>query len=39
MIAQLVRNLIDNAARYNVPGGEVLVRLQSNGHLTIPTRY
>ena len=35
LLAQLVRNLMDNALRYNVPGGEVLVRLTSNGHLTI----
>ncbi|GAA2712013.1 sensor histidine kinase [Actinoplanes palleronii] len=35
LLAQLVRNLLDNAVRYNVPGGEVLVRLTGNGHLTI----
>jgi hypothetical protein len=35
LLAQLVRNLMDNALRYNVPGGEVLVRLAPNGHLTI----
>lgn len=35
LLSQLVRNLMDNALRYNVPGGEVLVRLTSNGHLTI----
>jgi signal transduction histidine kinase len=26
---------MDNALRYNVPGGEVLVRLTPDGHLTI----
>jgi signal transduction histidine kinase len=35
LLAQLVRNLMDNALRYNVPGGEVLVRLTPDGHLTI----
>lgn len=35
LLTQLVRNLIDNALRYNVPGGEVLVRLTPTGHLTI----
>ena len=35
LLAQLVRNLIDNATRYNVPGGEVLVRLTADGHLTV----
>jgi signal transduction histidine kinase len=35
LLAQLVRNLVDNAVRYNVPGGEVLVRLDADGRLTI----
>ncbi|MFI7539919.1 sensor histidine kinase [Actinoplanes sp. NPDC049599] len=35
LLAQLVRNLTDNALRYNVPGGEVLVRLTPDGHLTV----
>lgn len=35
LLGQLVRNLTDNALRYNVPGGEVLVRLTPDGHLTI----
>jgi signal transduction histidine kinase len=35
LLAQLVRNLMDNALRYNVPGGEVLVRLTPDGHLTV----
>ncbi|SMD27402.1 sensor histidine kinase [Kibdelosporangium aridum] len=35
LVAQLVRNLVDNALRYNVPGGEVHVELDTQGHLTI----
>jgi len=35
LLAQLVRNLVDNAVHYNVPGGEVRVRLRSSGHLTV----
>ncbi|MFG1607860.1 sensor histidine kinase [Actinoplanes sp. NPDC049265] len=35
LLAQLVRNLVDNALHYNVPGGEVLVRLTPDGHLTV----
>jgi signal transduction histidine kinase len=35
MLAQLVRNLVSNALRYNVPGGEVLVELDAEGNLTI----
>ena len=35
LLAQLVRNLVDNALRYNVPGGEVLVHLDTDGRLTI----
>jgi signal transduction histidine kinase len=35
LLAQLVRNLIDNAMRYNTPGGKVLLRLRADGHLTI----
>jgi signal transduction histidine kinase len=35
LLAQLVRNLVDNAVRYNRPGGEVRVRLDADGHLTI----
>jgi signal transduction histidine kinase len=35
LLAQLVRNLVDNAVRYNVPGGEVRVRLDAHGRLTI----
>jgi signal transduction histidine kinase len=35
LLAQLVHNLVDNALRYNVPGGEVLVRLTPGGHLTV----
>jgi signal transduction histidine kinase len=35
LLVQLVRNLMDNALRYNGPGGEVLVRLTPDGHLTI----
>jgi hypothetical protein len=35
LLAQLVRNLVDNTLRYNVPGGEVHVELDTQGHLTI----
>lgn len=35
LLAQLVRNLVDNAVRYNVPHGEVRVRLDAPGLLTI----
>ncbi|MDY7085035.1 MAG: ATP-binding protein [Actinomycetota bacterium] len=35
LLAQLVRNLIDNAVRYNMPGGRVTVRLLPHGHLTV----
>jgi len=35
LLARLVHNLVDNAVRYNVPGGEVRVRLDAHGHLTI----
>jgi len=35
LLAQLVRNLVHNAVRYNVPGGEVLVRLEADGRLTV----
>jgi signal transduction histidine kinase len=35
LLAQRVRNPTDNALRYNVPGGEVLVRLTPDGHLTV----
>jgi hypothetical protein len=35
MLAQMVRNLVSNALQYNVPGGEVLVELDTGGNLTI----
>lgn len=35
LLAQLVRNLVDNAVRYNVPHGEVRVRLDAEGLLTV----
>jgi signal transduction histidine kinase len=35
LLAQLVRNLVDNALRYNVPGGEVHVHLTAEGLLTV----
>ena len=35
LLAQLVGNLLDNAVRYNVPEGEVMVRLQPDGRLTV----
>ncbi|APU13626.1 MULTISPECIES: sensor histidine kinase [Actinoalloteichus] len=35
LLAQLVHNLLGNALRYNVPGGEVLVELDTRGSLTI----
>ena len=35
LLAQLVRNLLDNAVRYNVADGEVVVRLDARGHLTV----
>ncbi|MCT2587192.1 sensor histidine kinase [Actinophytocola gossypii] len=35
LLAQLVGNLVDNATRYNVPGGEVLVELDTVGNLTV----
>ncbi|NUT34358.1 MAG: HAMP domain-containing protein [Hamadaea sp.] len=32
LLEQLIRNLVDNAVRYNVPGGRVEVRTRSFGH-------
>ncbi|MFF7775774.1 sensor histidine kinase [Streptomyces tanashiensis] len=35
LLAQLVRNLVANAVAYNVPGGEVGVRVEAPGVLTV----
>jgi signal transduction histidine kinase len=35
LLAQLVRNLVDNALRYNSPDGEVIVELDADGRLTV----
>ncbi|MBM2614998.1 HAMP domain-containing protein [Actinoplanes sp. LDG1-06] len=35
LLTQLVRNLVDNAVRYNVPDGSVLVSLSPDGPLTV----
>ncbi|MFF0475116.1 ATP-binding protein [Streptomyces sp. NPDC004284] len=35
LLAQLVRNLVANAVAYNVPGGEVRVRVEAPGVLTV----
>jgi len=35
LLSQVVRNLVDNAGRYNVPGGKVWVRVTSQGELTV----
>ncbi|GAA0636467.1 ATP-binding protein [Kutzneria viridogrisea] len=35
LLAQMVRNLVDNALRYNVSCGEVFVELDAEGNLTI----
>ncbi|MEV6603197.1 HAMP domain-containing sensor histidine kinase [Kutzneria sp. NPDC051319] len=35
LLSQVFRNLFDNAARYNVPGGTVWIRVTAGGQLTV----
>ncbi|MFF3853204.1 sensor histidine kinase [Micromonospora sp. NPDC002575] len=35
LLAQLVHNLVDNALRYNRPGGQAFVELDTDGRLTV----
>ncbi|GAA3432539.1 sensor histidine kinase [Kutzneria kofuensis] len=35
LLSQVFRNLLDNAARYNVPGGSVSIRVTAHGQLTV----
>ncbi|MTD53815.1 sensor histidine kinase [Amycolatopsis pithecellobii] len=35
LLSQLVHNLVDNAVRYNVPGGHVLIEVHRDGRLRV----